>query len=365
MNRISFLPLLLVAITASTSVAGTGTGFAINPDTLITNEHVVSGCKLVTVESSDGNRVGAVINAETLLDLAIIRVPGLSSKNVALIRKDAARIGEDAFVFGFPLAGTLSDEGNFTNGVVSASKGLGNSANLFQFTSPIQPGSSGGPVLDKSGNLIGIVVAKLDSVISLKRTGDIPQNVNFAIKAEVLLNYLNRHVPGIKSLSRAPEGKRSSQDLAKLGRAISHKIICNPQTSMKEEIVNQQPNIDSTEKPEGSSKREENGARESTTKPAESPKGSQAAKLDKRFSCPGPQYPPQALRNGEQGTTVLRFLITEHGRIQRSFVSSSSGFDSLDNAALYALSRCTFQPELKDGKPVEGWAVIRYVWKIK
>lgn len=241
MTPSSTLLALLVITVAVSAKAGTGTGFAVTQDTIVTNQHVVDGCRLVTVESLDGNRTGEVVSSDPLLDLAIIRVPGMTSNQVATIRKEAPKIGEGAFVFGYPLMGTLSDDGNFTNGVVSATRGLGNSANEFQLTAAVQPGNSGGPVLDKSGNIIGVVVSKLDAVKMIKRTGDIPQNVNFAVKNGVLLSFLQREQALHKISSKAAERELSTKDIAEVGKLISHKIICNNPTISAQAAADKPP----------------------------------------------------------------------------------------------------------------------------
>jgi S1-C subfamily serine protease len=78
-----------------------------------------------------------------------------------------------------------------TTGNLSSLSGIGGDTRLVQITAPVQPGNSGGPVLDSAGNLMGVVVSKLDAIKAAKITGDIPQNVNFAINANVLRSFLD------------------------------------------------------------------------------------------------------------------------------------------------------------------------------
>src|SRR4029079_10829288 len=92
------------------------------------------------------------------------------------------RAGEAIAVYGFPLAGVLSSTGNVVSGNVTALTGLGDDVRYFQISAPIQPGNSGGPLMDYSGLVVGIVNAKLNDLAFAKTTGDLPQNVNFAIK---------------------------------------------------------------------------------------------------------------------------------------------------------------------------------------
>jgi S1-C subfamily serine protease len=97
----------------------------------------------------------------------------------------SARLGEEIVVYGFPLAGLLASSGNVTTGNITALAGLGDDIRFLQISAPVQPGNSGGPVLDRNGNIVGIVVSKLDAIKTAIATQDIPQNVNFAIKLRV------------------------------------------------------------------------------------------------------------------------------------------------------------------------------------
>ena len=101
------------------------------------------------------------------------------------------RLGESVEAFGYPLADILSTSGNFSLGNISALSGLGDDSRYLQISAPVQPGNSGGPLLDQRGNLVGVVSSKLNALnVMLQKEGDIPQNVNFAIKASVAATFL-------------------------------------------------------------------------------------------------------------------------------------------------------------------------------
>ena len=121
-------------------------------------------------------------------DLALLgaTLPGPN----AILRAQRAAVGEPLSVAGYPLRGLLSGF-NMTTGNLSSLSGIGGDTRLVQITAPVQPGNSGGPVLDSAGNLMGVVVSKLDAIKAAKITGDIPQNVNFAINANVLRSFLD------------------------------------------------------------------------------------------------------------------------------------------------------------------------------
>ena len=82
-------------------------------------------------------------------------------------------------------------------------------------------------------------------------------------------------------------------------------------------------------------------------------------------TCAKPAYPRKSLRNEEQGTVVLQFLIGVDGRVADSKVEKSSGFRDLDSAARNALGQCRFKPGLADGKPQQSWVKVQYVWKLE
>jgi S1-C subfamily serine protease len=110
----------------------------------------------------------------------------------AVLRADnGLRAGDSVVAVGFPFPGLLASEANVTTGTVSALAGIGNDARFLQMTVPVQPGNSGGPLLDLEGRVVGVVVGKLNALKIASVTGDIPQNVNFAIKAGVVRSFLD------------------------------------------------------------------------------------------------------------------------------------------------------------------------------
>ena len=122
-------------------------------------------------------------------DLALLTTSGLTPSAVPNLRT-GVRLGENIFVYGFPLSGLLASSGNFTIGNVTAVAGLGDDTTMIQMSAPVQPGNSGGPVLDQHGNVVAVVVSKLNALRIAKVTSDIPQNVNFAIKSLIAMGFL-------------------------------------------------------------------------------------------------------------------------------------------------------------------------------
>jgi S1-C subfamily serine protease len=170
-------------------IAGYGSGFFItDAGHIITNWHVVKNCRSLTATNETPLKF---VRSNKSLDLAVLQAAGAKPTAVAMFRQTDAALGESIIAFGFPLAGLLSSAGNVTTGTVSATTGLRDDPQNLQITAPVQPGNSGGPLLDQFGNVVGIVVAKLDAIKAASLVGDIPRNVNFAIKGREVIAFLN------------------------------------------------------------------------------------------------------------------------------------------------------------------------------
>jgi TPR repeat protein len=162
----------------------TGTGFRVSTNRFVTVNHVISDCRQVRVDGSDAQ----VEKTDPRTDLALLvaQVQGPS----ASLRGQRANLGESVTVAGFPLRGLLSGF-QVTSGTLAGLSGLRGDTTQFQITAPVQPGNSGGPVVDVAGHVIGVIVSKLDAVGTARITGDIPQNVNFAVSANALRSFLD------------------------------------------------------------------------------------------------------------------------------------------------------------------------------
>lgn len=201
-----------------------GTGFFLSPEgQIITNAHVVDGCGVAQVTSGFSPNVPARILArDSANDLALLK-SDLRPRASALLRA-GVRVGENIAAFGYPLYGLLATGGNFTLGNVSAVADLGDDTRYLQISAPIQPGNSGGPVLDQSGNVVGVVVSKLDAIKVAAAIDDVAQNVNFAIKATVLTNFLDAN--GVTYASGTAGQSLQPADLADRAKSISVLIRC-------------------------------------------------------------------------------------------------------------------------------------------
>ncbi|MCO5083272.1 MAG: trypsin-like peptidase domain-containing protein [Rhizobiaceae bacterium] len=165
--------------------SGSGTGFYVTSDGwIVTNAHVVENCARIKVVGR-GEVAEWKIDAKN--DLATLQSPGATTAPIPV--RGEPRLGEDVAALGYPLASILSSSIKITTGNINSLLGMADDTRYLQISAPVQPGNSGGPVVDRSGHLVGVVTAGLKAGAS----GDSsvpPQNVNFAIKASVLEIFL-------------------------------------------------------------------------------------------------------------------------------------------------------------------------------
>lgn len=216
-------------------LTATGTGFFVDIGTMVTNEHVIGECARI------GVRLGArevsdvtIIAANADLDLALLWVrskPGETySMSLARLAPAPSALGESVTAFGYPLSGVLASSGVLTNGVLSSTAGIHDDATRFQFSAPVQPGNSGGPIWNAQGHVIGVVESRLNP---LGRGSDvmIPQNVNFAVKTQEL-DRMMRSNSTLFTFGAASDPVLDGKSLATLAQGATGQVLCY-QTKME------------------------------------------------------------------------------------------------------------------------------------
>ncbi|MDA9990946.1 serine protease [Paracoccaceae bacterium] len=175
-----------------------GTGFYISNDShIITNHHVINGCKDIKVHSKGETLKTVKIADDRQNDLALLKV-SYKPSHVFPLSNDSPYPLQDIVVAGFPFGDRVSSSLKFTKGIVSSLSGIGNNYSEIQIDAAIQPGNSGGPIMDEYGNIIAVAVAKLDMKKILKDYGVIPENTNFGIKASAVKNLLEGNAVAFK-----------------------------------------------------------------------------------------------------------------------------------------------------------------------
>lgn len=204
--------------------SSSGTGFFVTREGhLVTNNHVIESCATVQIKPANGSPLPARILArDTTNDLALLKADH-SAENVATVRA-GVRLGEAVAAFGFPLNSVLASSGNFTLGNVTALAGIGDDIRFLQISTPVQPGNSGGPLLDENGNVVGVVTSKLNALKTVVAIGDLPQNVNFAIKAGALATFLESTRVEFQTISNTT--RLSPPDLADVANSIGVFVRC-------------------------------------------------------------------------------------------------------------------------------------------
>jgi serine protease Do len=202
---------LLICTLFPFAAKGAGSSVLISRDGyLITNEHVIAGCASLNAVS-----IGPVIAVghDEGNDLALLKSNAKITGEPLPLSTAAARLGEEVIAVGYPLQGILGGL-NITNGIVS---GLGNNSPQLQFTAPVQPGNSGGALLDRSGALVGIVSSKFTARFGFVSGG-------FAVRREVVQTFLSAQ--SVRPVLADGKPERSIEDIAELARKSVFAIEC-------------------------------------------------------------------------------------------------------------------------------------------
>ncbi len=180
--------------------SSSGSAFRIANGQFVTNHHVVDGCTILKI---DGNSGGRVVASDPTRDLALVSIAN-DSGPIASIRTTRIQLNESITAAGFPLDGAFTGIA-ITNGTISRLSGLRGDTGEVQISAPVQPGNSGGPLLDVAGNVIGVVSSKLNALKAASLIGDVPQNVNFAINGAALRAFLDAKSVNYKEVSNERE----------------------------------------------------------------------------------------------------------------------------------------------------------------
>ena len=167
-----------------------GTGFFVSDQGyFISNNHVVEICREVKTKQEGRTYQANIIAVDTKNDLALGKID-YSNNEYLTVSDDGAMLGEDIIVAGFPFQKQLSESIKITKGIISSLSGPGNDYTIFQMDAAVQPGNSGGPIINNQGKIVGITLAKADSEAFYEMTGSLPENINFGIKVEILKPFL-------------------------------------------------------------------------------------------------------------------------------------------------------------------------------
>lgn len=171
------------------SLGGTGTCFAVHPrGYVLTAYHVIDGASEVTVTLADGRHYKVeAVSASPSNDIAILRLAGDTPSYLDIRGIREEDMGQHVFTIGYPVPDWLGQQPKFTDGTLSGLSGLNGERATVQISVPMQPGNSGGPIVNNQGQAIGVAVGSANGKEFARSTGSMPQNMNFAARAEYAL----------------------------------------------------------------------------------------------------------------------------------------------------------------------------------
>jgi len=189
----------------------TASGFFITPNVIVTNHHVIKGASRIEIVYNNQIQVSAsIIGSDEASDLALLRVQGLEgmAEALPLANSGSVRQGDRVYAVGFPLPQVMGMQAKLSEGLISATAGMRGDLRMYQISAPVQPGNSGGPLLNDRAEVVGVVAGCLDATVMMKQ-GIFPQNVNYAVKSDNLYGLI--HTYGVET---ALAGCRSGQTLS-------------------------------------------------------------------------------------------------------------------------------------------------------
>ena len=190
----------------SNQPAATGSGVFITENGyLVTNEHVIRNASRINLVASSGKYFAKVVRVDVANDLALLKASG-EFKPLPIAPSRKVALGSTVATVGFPDPGLQGFSPKLAKGEIAALAGAADDARYFQISVPVQPGNSGGALVEAHGNVVGIVSAKLNARAALESSGALPENVNYAVKSSFLLSFLES-VPDVANKLKEPSTK--------------------------------------------------------------------------------------------------------------------------------------------------------------
>ena len=195
----------------STSTLSTGTAWPVASGYAVTNYHVISGRQSVVLVDRQGGKIPAsVVLRDAMHDVALLRVAEPDRLPPALpIAAGDARLGASVFTIGFPRIDIMGTSPKLSLGIVSSVNGVRDDPSSYQISVPIEPGNSGGPLLNMRGEVVGVITSMLGRVDSANGESHPLPNINYALKIGVIQDLLPA-VAGVAAARAASSGEAHS-----------------------------------------------------------------------------------------------------------------------------------------------------------
>lgn len=201
--------------------SSTGSGFFVSENIVVTCAHVVKGGRRIAcVVGCKTEKTCDILACDDRHDVALLRVKGYSYSDYLAIEQKPCKISDKVFTIGYPLSSMIGSEPKYSEGVIGAVNGIGGDITCYQISVPVQPGNSGGPLLDaKTGGVVGVVSARLSDAAAVAATGTVPQGMNYAVKVCYVLDLLNAN--SVKFVdTTAPDESDPDVEFAKDGTVL-------------------------------------------------------------------------------------------------------------------------------------------------
>ena len=218
-------------------IIGSGSGFFVSSQGHIaSNAHVIGFCREVKVYEEGKEIFLDIIATDMVNDIGVVKGKFKNTQYLN-IKVSGAELGEDIVAFGYPLVDKLSDSVKLTKGIVSALSGPYNNIALIQIDAALQPGNSGGPVLNMSGQVVGIASSGLAKLKMVKEEQVLPENVNFAVAAPYIATFVKANKINV---SPGTIEIYSTKELAKIGEPATVQLLCMNTMEYYEELLKEE-----------------------------------------------------------------------------------------------------------------------------
>jgi S1-C subfamily serine protease len=194
------------------SRAASGTAWPVASGYAVTNHHIVAGKQSVVLIDSRGREIPArVVLSDAGNDIALLEVDNPARLPPALpVATAAARLGASVFTIGFPRVDVMGTTPKLSLGIISSVNGMHDDPASYQVSVPIQPGNSGGPLVNMRGEVVGLVTSMLGRVDAAGGEAQPFANISYALKVDRVMALL----------AEAPRPERSITELARGGKGL-------------------------------------------------------------------------------------------------------------------------------------------------
>ena len=191
----------------------------------VTNDHVSKNCANIHIGKNKQKYKAEILFSDSKNDLSILKSSHRPISTISLSNNEP-RLLQEVYVAGFPFGDEYSDSLKITKGIVSSLVGIGNDASVVQIDAALQPGNSGGPIVDQTGNLIGVSTYILDKSYFIEKYGSIPENSNFGVKTSTLKSVLNS-IDNLNIKSKNSNSQKSNEELSNILVNTTYKVLCS------------------------------------------------------------------------------------------------------------------------------------------